>query len=206
MAFQDVRLSEDVERGSQGGPRFKTSILILSSGFEKRNIDFAQARGSWDIGYGVGDKEQFNEIIEFFYARQGRASSFRFKDWSDFEIGDDATDTPQTIATGDTSTTAFQIVRTYTSGPTTFDRVVTKIVASPTPRVFLDGVEQFADFTIDLLTGILTFTSAPAAVAIGVICEFDVAVRFDTDALDVNMLFFNAGSIPAIPVIEVRGE
>jgi len=207
MAFHDVRLLEDIERGAQGGPRFKTGIIILSSGFEKRNIEFEETRGFWDVGYGIQTKTDFTGVMEFFYARQGRANSFRFKDFSDFEIGNDSTDTPQTIGIGDTSTTDFQISRLYSSGGFDFNRTVTKIVATPTPRVFLDAAEQGAGFTINLLTGIVTFSVAPGAgVLVRIICEFDVPVRFDTDALDINLLHFDAGSIPKIPVIEVRGE
>lgn len=207
MAFHDVRLLEDIERGAQGGPRFKTGILILSSGFEQRNIEFEETRGFWDIGYGIQTKADFTGVIDFFYTRQGRANSFRFKDFSDFEIGNNATDTPQTIGIGDTANKIFQISRLYSSGGFDFNRIVNKIVATPTPRVFLDAAEQGSGFTIDLLTGIVTFSVAPSAgVLVRIICEFDVAVRFDTDALNINLLHFDAGSIPKIPVIEVRGE
>ena len=210
MAFHDVRLPEDIEQGATGGPRFKTNILILSSGFEQRNIEFEETRGFWNIGYGIQTKVDFNTVLEFFFARQGRANSFRFKDFSDFEIGidpEDSSDDPQTIGTGDIVETNFQISRLYDDGSFTFNRTITKIVASPVPRVFLDAAEQFSGFTVNLLTGIVNFSVAPGAgVLVRIICEFDVAVRFDTDALDLNLTHFNAGTIPRVPVIEVRGE
>ncbi len=207
MTFHDVRLPEDIEQGATGGPRFKTNILMIASGFEQRNIEFEETRGFWDIGYGIQTKTDFNAVMEFFYVRQGRANSFRFKDFSDFEIGDDATDTPQTIGTGTGSLTTFQISRLYSSGGFTFNRTITKIVATPTPRIFLDAAEQGSGFTIDLLTGIVTFTVAPGAgVLVRIICEFDSVVRFDTDGLDLNLTHFDAGTIPNLPVIEVRGE
>ncbi len=34
--------------------------------------------------------------------------------------------------------------------------------------------------------------------------EFDVPVRFDTDRLDINLVSFAAGDIPAIPLVEIR--
>lgn len=34
--------------------------------------------------------------------------------------------------------------------------------------------------------------------------EFENHVRFNTDALDVNMELFNAGSWPSFPIIELR--
>jgi len=33
--------------------------------------------------------------------------------------------------------------------------------------------------------------------------EFDVAVRFDTDRIEINLAHFDAGRIPAIPLTEV---
>ena len=80
MAFHDVRLDEDIERAAVGGPSFKTSVLQLSSGFEKRNIDWQRARGIWDISYGVDTKTNLEAVVAAFYARQGRAHTFRFKD------------------------------------------------------------------------------------------------------------------------------
>jgi len=205
MAFHDVRLAEDVERGAQGGPRFKTTILVFGGGLEKRNIDWATTRGEWDIGYGIESKEAFTDVIDFFYARQGRAHSFRFKDWSDYEVG--STGVPVTFAVGDTSTTIFQAQKRYSSGGIDFDRDLTKIV-SGTVEVYVNAVLQTdpGDYSIDLLTGLITFVSAPAAVDIGLVCEFDVPVRFNTDGLDINVEVWNVGSIPQIPIVEVKGE
>lgn len=197
MSFDEVRLPDDVERGAQGGPEFKTTVLQLSSGFEVRNVDWAIARGRWDIGYGIQNLSTLNLVRDFFYARQGRARGFRFKDWSDFsgEL--------QNIGTGDGVTTAFQLRKQYTSGAVTYNRPVKKPVTG-TVRVFLDGVESFA-FTVDTTTGVVTMSVAPGAgIVLTASFEFDVPVRFDSDQLEVNMAIFNAGSIPQLPVVELR--
>jgi uncharacterized protein (TIGR02217 family) len=34
--------------------------------------------------------------------------------------------------------------------------------------------------------------------------EFEVPVRFDTDRLEVNLTLIEAGSIPNIPIVEIR--
>lgn len=204
MTFHDVKLDEDVERGAQGGPGFKTTITTLSSGFEQRNINWEKARGRWDISYGLDDKATHEPTLAFFYNRFGRAHTFRFKDWTDFEIGVDATDTPQTIGAGTGSQNQFQASRLYTSGAFSYTRPITKLV-SGTVRVFLDGVEQFAGFTVDLITGVVDFTAAPAGgVVVGLISEFDAHVRFDIDQLDLRAFFDGNFSMPEIPLIEVR--
>lgn len=211
MAFIDVRLSDDVERGAQGGPRFKTTIIGLSSGFEKRNIDWENTRGAWDIGYGISSKVNFEAVKDFFYARYGKAHSFRFKDWSDFEVAD------QLMFTTDGTTSTFQIFKQYSSGGIDFNRILTKIVNlsvtatvnAVSQTVVYDAVPASGEVSISLLTGVVTLGSTHAATssqAVNLTLEFDVPVRFDTDAFDINLALFNAGSIPQLPVIEVRGE
>jgi len=198
MAFDEVRLPDNVERGAKGGPRFKTTVLPLASGFEKRNIDWAEARGDWDVGYGIDTKENLEAVIAFFWARQGRARGFRFKDWSDFEIE------AGNIGTGDGAETAFQVRKQYVSGLVTYNRLITKLV-SGTLTVYFDGVEQLSGYTVDNDTGIITFAPAvPNNVVITVDAQFDVPVRFDTDKLDVSMEVFNAGEVNNIPIIELR--
>ncbi len=51
----------------------------------------------------------------------------------------------------------------------------------------------------------MTFDGAPAeGVAITAGFEFDVPVRFDTDALDVTLDLERLGSITSIPLLEIR--
>lgn len=204
MAFHDVQLPVNIEKGVKGGPGFNTTILELSSGFEKRNINWSRVRGRWDISYGIDSKEDNEAVLAFFYARQGRAHSFRFKDWTDFEIGVDSTDTPQDIAIADGVFVDFQITRRYVSGAFTFAREVTRLVAGTT-RVFIDGAEQFADFTVDDNTGVVNFDTAPLNLeVIGIICEFDIPVRFDSDQLDLTGIRDTVYDIPGLDILEMR--
>lgn len=204
MSFHDVRLDVDVERGAQGGPGFKTTILQLSSGFEKRNIDWERSRGRWDLSYGLDRKANQEAVLAFFYARQGRANGFRFKDWTDYQIGSTNPDAPQEIATADGTQDRFQIVRRYTSGSFTFSRAITRPV-SGTIRVFFDSAEETTGFVIDFSTGVIDFTSAPTnGISIGVIGEFDVPVRFDIDSLNLRAERDDVFSFPEVPIVELR--
>lgn len=210
MTFHDTQLNDEIERGAQGGPEFKTTILELSSGFEQRNIDWEYPKLSWDIGYGLRDKTDAEEVLAFFYARQGRAHTFRFKDWTDFEVGTSSTSTPQEIAQGTGSQTEFQIVRRYSGGASiTFDRPITRPV-SGTVEVYIDtggGYVLDGSATVDLTTGVVTPSSTPGASdLIGVICQFDVPTRFDTDKLDLRAFWAGNYAIPQIPIKEDREE
>ena len=211
MAFHDTQLPSDIERGAQGGPRFKTTILILGGGLEKRNIDWATTRAEYDISYGIESKADYSDVIEFFYARQGRAHSFRFKDWADFEITD------QLMFTTDTTTATFQMFKQYSSGGTTFDRDLTKPLASGwtctvnavAQTIVYDTAPAAGEVAIASLTGVVTLGSTHQATSgflVKFTGEFDVPVRFDTDALDVNVETFDAGSMPQLTLVEVKGE
>jgi uncharacterized protein (TIGR02217 family) len=207
MAFHEIRFPTAIAFGSSGGPERKTEIVTLGSGFEERNAVWANSRRSYNVGYGVKTLDDIHTVIAFFEARMGRLYGFRFKDFADFKScapGAATTPTDQAIGTGNGTATAFQLVKTYTSGANSWTRTIAKPV-SATVRVAKAGVEQMSGWSVDTATGIVTFTSAPASgQAINAGYEFDVPVRFDSDALAINLESFNAGDIPHIPIVEIR--
>ncbi len=146
-------------------------------------------------------------MVAFFEARNGRLHGFRFKDWGDHKSclpSGTPSPTDQSIGTGDGATTAFQLVKRYASGSQIWSRTITKPVAD-TVRVALDGAEQPSGWSVDTTAGVVTFDGAPAeGVAITAGFEFDVPVRFDTDALDVTLDLERLGSITSIPLLEIR--
>lgn len=205
--FHEVRFPTGIAFHSTGGPERKTEVVTLGSGFEARNAVWAASRRRYDVGYGVRKLDDLHSVIAFFEARLGRLYGFRFKDFADFRSCapmQSVRATDQAIATGDGTTKAFQLIKTYTSGPASWTRTITKPVTG-TVRVAVGGTEQMSGWSLDTTTGIVTFTSAPglgAAITAGF--EFDVPVRFDTDSLSVNLASFNAGEAPSIPIVELR--
>lgn len=207
--FHDVRLPEDIEQNAEGGPNFHTSIVVLGSGKEKRNVDWAQQRCEFDIAYGIQSREDLIQVRNFFYARFGSAYGFRFKDWSDYQIVDsDTLDiedlTPQAIGEGDGLIKDFQIFKRYTSGGHYYDRIIKKPVDG-TVHVYVNGSEVFSGFSVDHDTGIISFVDAPAdGAVISVHAEFDVPVRFENDKFSITLAMFAAGNIPSINLIETK--
>lgn len=202
MSFHDVRLPPDVERGAQGGPGFKTTVIELANGKEKRNINWSQARARYNVAYGIMRRADYKAVLTFFYARRGKAHSFRFKDWSDFEMP------RQNIGTGTGSEDEYQIFRRYSSGSQNYDRIIEKPVAG-TVQVWVNNVllTITTDYTVNLLTGLITFVTPPTSGhAIEVACEFDVPCRFDKDEMETELEWYDAGTIPDINIVEVRGE
>jgi uncharacterized protein (TIGR02217 family) len=75
--------------------------------------------------------------------------------------------------------------------------------------VAVDGALQSEGtaFTCDYTSGMITFDvdrlpADDAIVTAGF--EFDVPVRFDTDRLEISIEGFHHGSIPSIPIAEIR--
>lgn len=197
--FHDVRLQEDVEQGARGGPGFKTTIIGVGSGNEQRNKEWQLARARWDISYGITGGAQFGGVLAFFYARNGRAYGFRFKDWSDYSV------TGQVLGDGDGSNTDFQLIKTYGDVANTYIRVITRPV-SGTLTVYVDAVEQTegVDYTLGS-RGVVQFSSPPPmGDEVTADFEFDVPVRFDVDELELDVTRSDTASYRSIEIIEIR--
>ncbi len=191
-----VRLPDNVESGAKGGPAFATSVITLANGRESRNQEWAVAKQSWDIGYGVQDKADFEVVRAFFYARKGRARSFLFKDWSDYQ------GTLQAVAAVDGQPTKRQLVKTYDDGLTPYARLIDYPVAG-TLHVYVDTVETMA-FTLAL--GVITFTGGDPGDNVVATFEFDIPVRFDVDQFTMTLANVLAMEVTSLPVVEVTKD
>ena len=207
MAFHEVRFPDNISRGARGGPERRTQIVELASGAEERNASWANSRRRYDVAYGIRRADDLAAVVAFFEARNGRLHGFRFKDWADFKScppSQTPGPTDQPIGTGNGAATLFQLTKRYTSGSQSWTRAITKPVAG-TVTIALNGAPQASGWSVSTTTGLITFTTAPAAgVAITAGFEFDVPVRFDTDALDVTLDLERLGSITSIPLVEIR--
>jgi uncharacterized protein (TIGR02217 family) len=198
VGFHEVRFPPDISYGAVGGPGWSTSIVTTVSGYERRNANWSQARGRWNVAHGLKRREQVAELIAFFRARMGRAYGFRFKDGTDFQA------LAQTLGTGDGTTRTFQLVKRYASDGEVATRIVTKLV-NGTVRLYHDGVQATSGWALDAATGVVTFTTAPAAgVIVTADFEFDVPVRFDTDQMELTIETYELGSWSQIPIVELR--
>jgi uncharacterized protein (TIGR02217 family) len=150
------------------------------------------------VGSGLENQQQLDELIAFFRARKGKAYGFRFKDWTDYKAAG------QLIGTGDGAIRIFQLVKRYPSGSVIEVRTITKPVAGMV-RIYKDAVEQLSGWSVDVTTGIITFTTAPAVgLTITADFELDVPVRFDTDHMAVTIENFHLHRWQQIPILELR--
>lgn len=209
MDFHEIRFPASLSLGAIGGPERRTEIVTLTSGHEERNTPWQHSRRRYDAGTGLQSLDDIEEIIAFFEARRGQMAGFRWKDWADHKSCPPSKKRnfeDQVIATGDSVSTEFQLIKTYASGAESYVRPIAKPVEG-TVTVGLAGELQVLGqhFDVDVSTGLITFVDAPlAGTLVTAGFEFDVPVRFDTDRIQSSMSRFQAGEVPDVPVIEVR--
>lgn len=214
MAFHEVQFPTGLSYGSRGGPQFKTDIVVADSGREERVSRWEGPRWTFNPAWALKSSSDMYSLQEFYVAREGSAHGFRYKDWFDFSSASDGVgtvdDEDQLLGYGDGSETQFQLRKAYASGSATRYRNITKPV-SGTVVVSVNSVAQTegVDFTVNTTNGLITFSSAPAnGATIKAGFQFDVPVRFDIgdELLELSYDFFDTGSIPDIPLIELVGE
>jgi uncharacterized protein (TIGR02217 family) len=209
MAFHEIRFPANLSFGSVGGPERRTEIVTLANGFEERNTPWAHSRRRYDAGVGLRSLNDVETLIAFFEARAGQLHGFRWKDWSDYKsCAPLSTPSPldQLIEVGDGVRTVFPLQKTYVSGLQSYTRPIRKPVAgSVTVAVSDDPKVQGHEFTVNVETGEVTFSLPPdLGTRVSAGFEFDVPVRFDTDAILTSVASFQAGDVPTVPVVEIR--
>jgi uncharacterized protein (TIGR02217 family) len=211
MGFHDIEFPRDVSYGSRGGPMHNTAVVEVASGAEERVQRWTSPRHRYDVAYGLLKLDDqalgAQRVLAFHRARGGRANSFRYWDPLDYSTNPaqaphnnetvNATQTDESIGTGDGTTKDFQLVKRYTSGVTIVTRALLKPIFG-TVKVAVAGVlkTEGADYTVNYSTGVVTFTAAPTtsqAVTAG--CKFNVPVRFEDDELSVAIEEFNRGEV-----------
>ena len=209
-SFHEILFPLDIALKSAAGPQRRTDIVTLGSGAEERNARWANSRRRYDAGYGVKTYQELSEVVAFFEERRGRLYGFRWRDRLDHAsaASDTVAPTDQVIGVGDGTTATFQLIKTYGSLYSPYQRPIAKPVDGSV-RVAVAGTEaeEGTDFNVDTTTGLVTFLAghipaSGASVTAGFL--FDVPVRFDTDYLEVDLSAFAAGAIPKIPLIEIR--
>ncbi|MCP3899113.1 MAG: DUF2460 domain-containing protein [Desulfobacteraceae bacterium] len=206
--IETPRFPDDISYGSTGGPGYSTDVITVNSGVESRNINWTQARHTYNIAFGVRDQTYLNELVAFFHAVKGKAYGFRYKDWSDFTslpkeatIDQEISELDQLIGVGDGSNKVFQLVKNYTYGLVT-TREINKPV-NGTVKIAVDGID-ISNFSVNYTTGVVTLVSAPGdTLEVTAGYEFDVPCRFDTDELSINLEMYQHGTTD-VPLVELR--
>jgi uncharacterized protein (TIGR02217 family) len=190
--FVNVAFPDAVARGATGGPTFLTDVVVLGSGEEQRNICWEQAKCKFNIGTGIRTRAQMAAVVAHFRVVMGRAYSFPFKDWADYDAVDQLMEP--------VDATVYQLVKRYTLGGGQHVRTITKPKIGTVVVTVAGSVVTPA--AIDHLTGTVAFASAPAATPTASF-EFYVPVRFDMDHLPIQVESWDQQTVTQIDLVEV---
>ena len=203
MTFYAVELDLVPAFGWQGGPEASTRIIALRNRSERRNIEAAHPRHRYILPFqNITDGAYLAELKAAHLAMYGQAHSFLVKDHSDYEAFDEP------LGNAPAGTAAVQLVKTYSFGPATRVRTITKPVAGAV--IEQGGVAKAG--TLDTLTGLFTpstdWTEGAALTWSG---EFRVPVRFASDYLPMTIdeKFGADGAFAmngSVELVEVFGE
>lgn len=188
--------------GWQGGPEFYTRVITLKNGHERRNANWSGMRHRYVLPFqNITDATYLLELKAVFAAAMGQADSFLVKDHSDYTADNES------LGNAPAGSAGVQLVKSYTFGPTTYVRDITKPV-SAVLVVYQNGVAK--DGAVDSDTGIFTpttgWTEGQPLTWDG---EFRVPVRFASDVLNMSIdsrrgqQFAMSGSVE---LVEVFGE
>ena len=181
-------------------PKFHTRTQNGVSGRELRlsfqpvptwtfKLKYEFLRDAFDVRGGHGLGAGFNELrtlMGFFLAAQGSLTPFWFNDPTDNVV------TGQALAFGDGTTTQFQLVRTMVGG---FAEPI--LAVNAVTAVYLSGVGQsFANFSVNVNTGVITFTTPPGnGVTITADFSYYFLCRFADDTLSFENFMYQLWSM-----------
>ncbi|UHQ21882.1 DUF2460 domain-containing protein [Lysobacter sp. 5GHs7-4] len=193
MSFVNVRMPTCVAYGFTGGPAYSTLVVPLENGREQRNRQWFYPRHQYSAQYLNLDLEAQRLVLEIFHALVGQLHCCRFKDHNDYQ----AFDEPLAPAIG--TSTAVQLIKTYSMGP----QATTRLIQAPVAGAVIKRNGVAVAGTLDVETGLFTPDAPWASGTYTWTGEFDVWVRF---ASDYNA--FQIGNVDAhtadIELIEVR--
>ncbi len=190
----------DIAEGGSVTIGYATSVVVMQTGAEQRNVNWHDPRLSWSIGMGAMTKADLTRITTFFRRRGGALDTFLFYDWSDH------TGTMEYLGVGDGVRTQFQLAKHYIT-----DRVATRPIFRPVDGTvtITNGTTPYVegtDYTLDYETGIVTFATAPPAMTeIYASFEFYVLARFAMDGMAASLDGIVA-DWTSIQIVEVREQ
>lgn len=157
------------------GPTFQTTVIALLGGYEDRNQDWQVALWRYDVKLNNRPLSEIRDFLAHLLGRRGAANSFPLRDPLDNTLTD------ENIGTGDGTTAAFQIKKTYSDADRPYVRPIT-IVSNLVVKVA--GVTRTVVTHYNEANGIVTFTGGnipTAGQAITVTCDWLVRVRYQAD-------------------------
>lgn len=225
--FDNTRLDLGYDYGAIGGPAFPVVIQENNNGTRLRHCQSYQSRGTWALGNRTISENDQQTLRDFFVARKGRYTGFRWKDWTDyradwhFQHCTNIPESPLVIQQG-VWRTGFQLVknygdRYYGTAPTntfifgSYQRPIYKPIPSSIQIVAVNPDGQIRNGFAWQVSGtgwvtiydvnLVLYGSSPIWFAASF--DFDVPVRFANDNFNANYLGTNTWELSQLNVTEL---
>ena len=162
MSYVQYPTSPRYSFGLIRSPLFSTRVQYAASGKELRATFWNDPKWGFRLNYQSLDDQispnEYEKILGFYLLMGCPATAFLFDPNHGFSsYGTEGV----FIGTGDDAETEFQLIHNWGGY---YDEPCANILASPVPRIYVDGVLKSTPthYTLNSTTGLVTFVSAPA--------------------------------------------
>jgi uncharacterized protein (TIGR02217 family) len=176
MPFLEVQFPKRVAYGFAGGPTYSTSIAVVASGLEQRNVRRSLPLGKWTATHQHKGDTDTQELIAFFHTVKGRAYGFRFFDRLDSTAGSGE----GVLAVAESPANTYLMFREYAAGALSSLRRITKPIDG---SITVSGGGTYA---VDYTNGTILHSGGGAPT--GWTGSFDVPCRFDSDEMKIEIV------------------
>ena len=191
MSFVEDRFPVCPSVGAQSAPSYNVSVARMMSGAERRNRFWQYPLHRYTVSVDPRAVDEVQTVLEWWHAMGGMECGFRWIDYADYKscrVNETPSPLDQPFTGGAASPVGYQLVKEYTVGTRTQERVILKPVAGTIRVANGSGVEQASNlWDLDTTTGILIplpgFSGVPTTWG----GEFDVPVRFDGTELPITI-------------------
>ena len=177
----------------------QSDVLIQRSigGSEARAARYANLIGGWSLTYSFLDKNDLEDIRDFFEARWGAYDDFLFSHTGDTQA------VQLLIGYGTGAEQHFQIDRMSTIKPVGAAYVTN--ASMPVPLVYLDGVLRTTGYSIST-ADLITFSAPLPAGGVEVSWSGDLyhRVRFSMDMMDLSEFMHQLWELKQVDLVSVR--
>jgi uncharacterized protein (TIGR02217 family) len=188
-------------------PTFQTRIQRAVSGRELRALDYPYPLWQFTLVFDflrdspAAGLNELRKLIGFFLLCQGAYATFLYQDPFDNQV------TGQSLGTGDSSTTAWQLQRTLGDASLAGGGFTEPVLApNQVSAIYFNGITQPAtSYSVDAATGIVTFvTPPPYGAAITADFTYYFRCRFSDDSYDFTNFMLSLWELKKLTFISVR--
>jgi uncharacterized protein (TIGR02217 family) len=210
LIYVDVPFPDCIALGAESNPMWSTNISASFSGEEIANQNWEEVRHAYELSLAVRTATDYLMVKDHFMLMRGRAKSFPFKDYLDFEAlsGEGFT------VVADDPSDGYQLLKRYGTGGDAYDRRITRPIGG-TLTIYRTRSAVTTDVTgsatVDLSGGTVNISGHVGGDTYTWKGEFYVPCRYDVDRLPgaaVNRQPGDDGellvSCDSIPVVEVK--